>query len=168
MKKKKSDIIRIKAIQNSEFQEALQKDKEKQAKIKKEIDEAKQKDLEEKRKKEEEEKKKIEEEKIKLELKEKMKAKKDLFLIEPEENENVSTIMFRLTSGKKMARRFHKTTKVRHLYDYVDTLDDPQIIEGNYQLMETMPKKALENLDSTLEESNLHPKSMLVVELKDL
>ena len=86
---------------------------------------------------------------------------------EPEEGEDVTTIMFR-TQASRLQRRFLKQSPVQVLFDYIDTRDPEELgqeEEGSFKyelVLPPMPKvKVLEDRTKTLQEEGLVPRALV-------
>lgn len=77
---------------------------------------------------------------------------------EPSPGPDIVVMNFRMPDGKKVERRFHKSTQVENLYDYIETLGST-----NFDIIHGFPAKALEVKTITLEEAGLYPKSLVYV-----
>jgi len=84
-----------------------------------------------------------------------------------EGDKEASAIVFRLpVSGERINRRFLKTDKVGLLYDFIDSLGEKvqfEHTEGEYVIMQSMPKKLFVDKEKTLGEEGLFPRAMLQV-----
>lgn len=72
-------------------------------------------------------------------------------------------------SGDRVNRRFFKNDKVQLMYDFIDSKGDELQFEhnANFEIIQSMPKKVLNNKDKTLAEEGLFPRAMLVVRESD-
>jgi len=90
---------------------------------------------------------------------------------EPEaSNPESCAIVFRLpVTGSRVERRFLKTDSVQILYDFIDTQLHQITLEGDgqYEILQTMPRKIYEDKDALLQEVGLFPRAMLVVKEVD-
>lgn len=69
-------------------------------------------------------------------------------------------------SGERVSRRFLKTDKIQHLYDFVDSLGDKMQFENHnstYEIIQSMPRKVFTNRERTLVEEGLFPRAMLQI-----
>ncbi|CAG9311289.1 unnamed protein product [Blepharisma stoltei] len=133
-------IIREQQDQELREAEALVRERYKSEEIKRNL---------QKKKEEEERQKKVEEE-------EERSRKLDRIGEEPELGPDISQISIRLPDGKKAERRFHKSTQVGVLYEYIETLGvkDFEIVAG-------FPSKILDDKSASLETSGLFPKALV-------
>lgn len=71
----------------------------------------------------------------------------------------------RFPAGERKERRFHSTTTIQSLYDYVDSLGCLDF--EDYSLVSNFPRVVYgsEKASLTLEEAGLHPQASLFVEL---
>ena len=53
------------------------------------------------------------------------------------------------------------------LHDYLECLGEADLIEGKYELSQTMPKKVYQDMAATLESESLFPKALVQVGLID-
>ena len=147
----------LKMMQEEEFKKAKMKDMEE----KKRSSEA------EKLKKQEEEKTaKAVQEAILSQQKHEEEKKMKQAAVPPEPEANnpaVCEIAFRLPSGRRMARRFLKSTAISGLYDYVASLGEADIDGVKYEISQPIPKKVYSNMNATLEEEGLVTRAVLQV-----
>ena len=132
---------RLRELQQEEHKEAeriaLQREKEKKEKIEREI-------IENERKVKEKEARRVE-------ILEKVGN-------EPEENENSAQVSFKLPSGKRLDRRFIKTSPVQILYDYLESLN----IFAT-ELTTGYPSAILQHRENSLETEGIFPKCVIHV-----
>lgn len=83
---------------------------------------------------------------------------------EPEKGPNVTQVLVRFPNGERKERRFHSTSTIQSLYDYVDSLGCLET--ENYSLVSNFPRVVYgpEKLSSSLKEAGLHPQASLFVE----
>lgn len=74
-------------------------------------------------------------------------------------------VAFRLPNGERRERRFKSTTKLRALFDYVESVGT--VGTENFSLVSNFPRKVYgnDNLEVTIEEAGLHPSSSLFVQV---
>ena len=88
-----------------------------------------------------------------------------------EGDKDASSIVFRLpVSGERISRRFLKSEKVGTLYDFIDSLGEKvqfEHTEGEYVIMQSMPRKLFVEKEKTLAEEGLFPRAMLQVKEAD-
>ncbi|XP_071707024.1 plant UBX domain-containing protein 10-like [Rutidosis leptorrhynchoides] len=152
--------MRLREEQDAAYQAALEADqvkerqrKEEEERLEKEADEA------ERKQKEEEE---ARERAIKL------REEKSLSLgPEPEKGPDVTQVLVRLPNGERKGRRFHCTSTIQSLYDFVDSSGCCLELES-YTLVTNFPRVLYgqDKLSSTLKEVGLHPQASLFVETK--
>ncbi|KAJ4840917.1 hypothetical protein Tsubulata_001113 [Turnera subulata] len=84
---------------------------------------------------------------------------------EPEKGPDVTRVLVRFPAGERKERRFHSTSTIQSLYDYVDSLGCLDV--ENYSLVSNFPRIVYgsDKLSLTLKESGLHPQASLFVEL---
>uniref|UniRef100_A0A2N9G0K7 UBX domain-containing protein n=1 Tax=Fagus sylvatica TaxID=28930 RepID=A0A2N9G0K7_FAGSY len=84
---------------------------------------------------------------------------------EPEKGPNVTQVLVRFPNGERKDRRFHSTSTIQSLYDYVDSLGCLET--ENYSLVSNFPRVVYgpEKLSLSLKEAGLHPQASLFVEL---
>ncbi|KVH95278.1 Thioredoxin-like fold [Cynara cardunculus var. scolymus] len=84
---------------------------------------------------------------------------------EPEKGPDVTQVLVRLPNGERKGRRFHCTTTLQSLYDFVDSSGCLEV--GSYNLVTFFPRVVYgsDELSSTLEELGLYPRASLFVEL---
>ncbi|KAK2978663.1 hypothetical protein RJ640_019120 [Escallonia rubra] len=161
--------MRLREEQDAAYQAALEADqarerqrKEEQERLEREAAEA------ERRRKEEEEAR----ERAAREAAEKdaalarLREEKALSLgSEPEKGPDVTQVLVRFPNGERKGRRFHCTTTIQSLYDYVDSLGCLEM--EKYTLISNFPRVVYgqEKLSQSLEEAGLHPQASLFVEL---
>ncbi|XP_075517894.1 plant UBX domain-containing protein 10-like [Primulina tabacum] len=96
----------------------------------------------------------------------KMREEKSLSLgAEPEKGSDVTQVLVRFPSGERKDRRFHCTSTIQSLYDYVDSLGCLEV--DSYRLVSNFPRIVYgpEKLALSLKEAGLHPQASLFVEL---
>lgn len=96
----------------------------------------------------------------------KMREEKALSLgAEPEKGHDVTQVLVRFPNGERKGRRFHCSSTIQSLYDYVDSLG---CLEAeNYSLVSNFPRVVYgeEKLTLSLKEAGLHPQASLFLEL---
>ena len=86
---------------------------------------------------------------------------------EPLHEENITKLSFRLPSGNRIVRVFKNSNLVRHVYEFVETLDLlPLPLESDFLLVIPYPRQELEDMESSLESCKLCPSASLIVEEK--
>ncbi|XP_073132953.1 plant UBX domain-containing protein 10 [Henckelia pumila] len=96
----------------------------------------------------------------------KMREEKSLALgAEPEKGPGVTQVLVRFPSGERKDRRFHSTSTIQSLYDYVDSLGCLEVY--SYSLVSNFPRTVYgpDKLALSLKEAGLHPQASLFVEL---
>ncbi|KAL5229615.1 hypothetical protein ABZP36_028391 [Zizania latifolia] len=85
---------------------------------------------------------------------------------EPEKGPDVTRVLIRFPTGERKERRFHSSTTITSLYDYVDSLDC--LTAEKYSLVSNFPRVIYgpEKLSQTLEEAGLHPQASLFIEIE--
>ncbi|GJN19918.1 hypothetical protein PR202_gb07234 [Eleusine coracana subsp. coracana] len=85
---------------------------------------------------------------------------------EPEKGPDVTRVLIRFPTGERKERRFHSSSTVTSLYDYVDSLDclkaEKYCLFSNFPRVPYGPEK--HNL--TLVEAGLHPQASLFIEIE--
>ncbi|KAF6153667.1 hypothetical protein GIB67_000900 [Kingdonia uniflora] len=83
---------------------------------------------------------------------------------EPEKGPGVTQVLVRFPSGERKERRFHSTSTIQSLYDYVDSLDC--LSTEKYSLVSNFPRVIYnqEKYSLSLKEAGLHPQASLFVE----
>ncbi len=76
---------------------------------------------------------------------------------------NSTLIVFRLPGGNRIERRFNKKDKIDDLYNFIDFLEDDNIKENNFDLIQTFPFIIFNDREKTIEEANLFPNAVLQV-----
>eukprot|EP01126_Amoeba_proteus_P042568 TRINITY_DN462_c0_g2_i12.p1 TRINITY_DN462_c0_g2~~TRINITY_DN462_c0_g2_i12.p1 ORF type:complete len:355 (+),score=94.21 TRINITY_DN462_c0_g2_i12:84-1148(+) len=160
-------------VQNKAYEESLRKDQERAAQLVEEQNRLKmeeiwkekeklENEIQELERKKQEEQKKIEEEMKILQLQEKRQLARENLPPEPEKSDSTCTVMVRLSSGRKLCRRFLKTDKLELLFSLVFV--EEEILD--YNLATHFPKRifdpSLEN--RTFEEVGFFPKATLFVD----
>ncbi|KAL5224266.1 hypothetical protein ABZP36_010905 [Zizania latifolia] len=86
--------------------------------------------------------------------------------VEPEKGPNVTRVLIRFPTGERKERRFHSSTTITSLYDYVDSLDC--LTAEKYSLVSNFPRVIYgpEKLSQTLEEAGLHPQAIVFIEIE--
>lgn len=84
---------------------------------------------------------------------------------EPEKGTDVTQLLVRFPNGDRKGRRFHCTSTIQSLYDYVDSLGCLDV--ESYSLVSNFPRVVYgeEKLPMSLKEAGLHPQASLFVEL---
>jgi hypothetical protein len=151
----------IKDKQKEELEAAMESDRLKieMAKFQKEEAGRQRKEKEQKQKEEQEEEKKREVIVTKI--------KKNLPDEPEEDNKEAATIQFRLPDGSQtIQRRFLKTDKIQTLYDYIYSLGKEKGFETGaheFDLIQNFPRKIYGNMDKTIADEGLHPRSKLYI-----
>ncbi|XP_006661964.1 plant UBX domain-containing protein 10 [Oryza brachyantha] len=85
---------------------------------------------------------------------------------EPEKGPDVTRVLIRFPTGERKERRFHSSTTITSLYDYVDSLDC--LKAEKYSLVSNFPRVTYgpEKHSQTLEEAGLHPQASLFIEIE--
>lgn len=85
--------------------------------------------------------------------------------VEPEKGPNVTRVLIRFPTGERKERRFHSTSTIQTLYDYVDSLDC--LNADKYNLVSNFPRVvySTEKRSESLVEAGLHPQASLFVEV---
>lgn len=73
-------------------------------------------------------------------------------------------LLLKLPNGQRLQRAFRATEAVSVIYDYVD-LQSPEVAGQRYRLVSTMPRRAFEDLQPTLQELGIQNQCVLMVEL---
>lgn len=83
---------------------------------------------------------------------------------EPEKGPNVTQVLVRFPTGERKERRFHSSSTIQSIYDYVDSLDCSNV--ESYSLVSNFPRTVYgpEKLSLALKEAGLHPQASLFVE----
>ncbi|KAJ8538619.1 hypothetical protein K7X08_029915 [Anisodus acutangulus] len=83
---------------------------------------------------------------------------------EPEKGPDVTQVLVRFPTGERKERRFHCTTTLQSLYDYVDSLGCLEV--DNYSLVSNFPRTVYgsEKLSLSLKDAGLHPQASLFIE----
>ncbi|PIN00070.1 putative regulator of the ubiquitin pathway (contains UAS and UBX domains) [Handroanthus impetiginosus] len=166
----RTNSIRLREEQDAAYRAALEADqarerqrKEEQERLEREAAEA-----ERKRKEEEEAHERALQEAAERESAlAKMREEKALSLgAEPEKGPDVTQVFVRFPSGERKGRRFHCSTTIQSLYDYVDSLGFLEV--DSYSLISNFPRTVYgqDKLSLSLQEAGLHPQASLFVELK--
>ncbi|MCD7462519.1 Plant UBX domain-containing protein 10 [Datura stramonium] len=84
---------------------------------------------------------------------------------EPEKGPDVTQVLVRFPTGERKERRFHYTTTIQSLYDYVDSLGCLEV--NNYSLVSNFPRTVYgsDKLSLSLKDAGLHPQASLFIEL---
>lgn len=151
----------LKEQQRTELQEAMEADRRK-------LEEHKEKQEEEKQKHKEEIERKAVQEKQQKDREAAAEQLRDALPDEPAENDpNACTVHFRLPDGSQtIQRRFLRTDKIQLLYDYIYSLGTEIGYEGHaghFTIIQNLPKKIFEDMESTLEAEGLYPRCKLYV-----
>ncbi|XP_078441857.1 UBX domain-containing protein [Wolffia australiana] len=87
--------------------------------------------------------------------------------IEPDKGPDVTQVLVRFPTGERRERRFHSSSPVKTLYDFVDSMDCLKV--ENYKLVSNFPRVSYgpEKHSLTLKEAGLHPHAGLFVELAE-
>jgi FAS-associated factor 2 len=75
-------------------------------------------------------------------------------------------VLIRFPTGERKERRFHSSTTITSIYDYVDSLDC--LKAEKYSLVSNFPRVTYgpEKNSQTLVEAGLHPQASLFVEIE--
>merc|ERR1719235_500090 len=73
-------------------------------------------------------------------------------------------LMLRLPNGQRLQRAFRSTDSVGMLYDFVDTQCEELGRQQQYRLVSTMPRRAFEERETTLEAAGIQNQFVLMVE----
>ncbi|XP_060180160.1 plant UBX domain-containing protein 10-like [Lycium barbarum] len=160
--------IRLREEQDAAYRAALEADQarerqriEEQERLEREAAEA-----ERKRKEEEEAQERAAHEAAESEAAlAKMRQEKLLSLgPEPEKGPDVTQVLVRFPTGERKERRFHCTTTLQSLYDYVDSQGCLEV--DNYKLVSNFPRTVYgsEKLSLSLKDAGLHPQASLFIE----
>ncbi|XP_009793282.1 plant UBX domain-containing protein 10-like [Nicotiana sylvestris] len=161
--------IRLREEQDAAYRAALEADqaRERQRKEEQERQEREAAEAERKRKEEEEARERAAREATEREAAlAKMREEKLLSLgPEPEKGPDVTQVLVRFPTGERKERRFHCTTTIQSLYDYVDSLGCLEV--ERYSLVSNFPRTVYgsEKLALSLKDAGLHPQASLFVEL---
>ncbi|KAL6501682.1 Plant UBX domain-containing protein 10 [Orobanche gracilis] len=161
--------MRLREEQDAAYQAALEADqaRERQRKEEEERLEREAAEAERKRKEEEEARERAAREAVEREAAlAKIREEKALSLgAEPEKGPDVTQVLVRFPSGVRKERRFHCTSRIQSLYDYVDSLGCLEV--NGYSLVSNFPRTVYgqDKLSSSLKEAGLHPQASLFVEL---
>lgn len=132
----------IREQQDDEFLAALQADREKEL-LEQTAREAA---MEEERRKEEEAQRKLEEEQ---EVERQLAAKEASLPKEPaSDDENGVTLLVRMPDGSRRGRRFLRTDKLQHLFDFIDV--GRVVKPSSYRLVRPYPRRAFSDGESDL------------------
>jgi len=74
-------------------------------------------------------------------------------------------LMLRLPNGQRLQRAFRSSETVGCLYDFVD-LQSEELAGQSYRLVSTMPRKAYEDRQPTLQEAGIQNQFVLMVEIQ--
>lgn len=87
--------------------------------------------------------------------------------VEPEKGPEVTQVLVRFPHGERKERRFHSSTKIQSLYDYVDSLNC--LHAEKYSLVSNFPRVVYgpDKCDLSLKEGGLHPQASLYVQVED-
>ncbi|CAN1299707.1 Plant UBX domain-containing protein 10 [Linum perenne] len=85
--------------------------------------------------------------------------------VEPEKGADVTQVLVRFPAGERKERRFHSSTTIQSLYDFVDSLGYIEV--EDYSLVSNFPRTVYgnEKRSLSLKEAGLHPQASLFVEL---
>ncbi|XP_016444038.1 plant UBX domain-containing protein 10 [Nicotiana tabacum] len=161
--------IRLREEQDAAYRAALEADqaRERQRKEEQERQEREAAEAERKRKEEEEARERAAREATEREAAlAKMREEKLLSLgPEPDKGPDVTQVLVRFPTGERKERRFHCTTTIQSLYDYVDSLGCLEV--ERYSLVSNFPRTVYgsEKLALSLKDAGLHPQASLFVEL---
>lgn len=161
--------MRLREEQDAAFRAALEADQARERQRREELErlEREAAEAEQKHKEEEEARERAAREAAEKEAaKARMRQEKALSLgDEPERGPNVTQVLVRFPTGERKERRFHMTSTVQSLYDYVDSLGCLEV--DDYSLVSNFPRVTYgpEKRSLTLKEAGLHPQASLFVEL---
>lgn len=146
----------IRDEQDQAYEESVKADQEKQRRLKEAEEEAA------RAKREEEERLKAEEQAA-TKLQQEREAKRARVPVEPAEDVSNVRIVIQHAGGR-LQRRFNPTDTVQVLYDYVDI---SEVVGPNFTLLFGSPRVALSNMNATLVEAKLAPRSLIFVQDND-
>ncbi|XP_073283642.1 plant UBX domain-containing protein 10-like [Primulina huaijiensis] len=161
--------MRLREEQDAAYRAALETDQARERQRKEEQERLEREAAEAERKRKEEEvarEKRLQEAAAKEAALAKMREDKCLSLgAEPEKGPDVTQVLVRFPSGERKDRRFHCTSTIQSLYDYVDSLGCLEV--DSYRLVSNFPRIQYgpEKLALSLKEAGLHPQASLFVEL---
>ncbi|XP_073052120.1 plant UBX domain-containing protein 10-like [Primulina eburnea] len=161
--------MRLREEQDAAYRAALETDQARERQRKEELEKLERETAEAERKRKEEEvarEKTLQEAAAKEAALAKMREDKCLSLgAEPEKGPDVTQVLVRFPSGERKDRRFHCTSTIQSLYDYVDSLGCLEV--DSYRLVSNFPRIVYgpEKLALSLKEAGLHPQASLFVEL---
>ncbi|XP_016513836.1 plant UBX domain-containing protein 10 [Nicotiana tabacum] len=161
--------IRLREEQDAAYRAALEADqaRERQRREEQERQEREAAEAERKRKEEEEARERAAREATEREAAlAKMREEKLLSLgPEPDKGPDVTQVLVRFPTGERKDRRFHCTSTIQSLYDYVDSLGCLEV--EKYSLVSNFPRTVYgsEKLALSLKDAGLHPQASLFVEL---
>lgn len=78
--------------------------------------------------------------------------------------EQVTELLIRLPSGKRLQRRFYASNTLGDVYDFVDLESGDELEGDGYQLITPMPRIAFKDRTASLEDAQLLRRAMLVVD----
>lgn len=86
---------------------------------------------------------------------------------EPEKGADVTHVAVRLPSGERKERRFMNTTKVKALYDYIESLHSFESV--TFLLISNFPRVVYgpDKFELTLNDAGLHPSASLFVQVQE-
>ncbi|XP_075508719.1 plant UBX domain-containing protein 10-like [Primulina tabacum] len=161
--------MRLREEQDAAYQASLEADQARERRRKEEQERLEHEAAEAERKRKEEEiarEKALQEAAEKEAALAKMREEKSLSLgAEPEKGPDVTQVLVRFPSGERKDRRFHCTSTIQSLYDYVDSLGCLEA--DSYSLVSNFPRTVYgpEKLALSLKEAGLHAQASLFVEL---
>nr|XP_043630026.1 plant UBX domain-containing protein 10 [Erigeron canadensis] len=162
--------MRLREEQDAAYQAALEADqaRERQRKEEEERLEREAAEAERKKKEEEEARERAAHEAAEREATlTKLREEKSLSLgPEPEKGPDVTQVLVRLPNGERKGRRFHCSSTIQSLYDFVDSSGCLEM--ESYTLVTNFPRVLYgqDKLSLTLKEVGLHPQASLFVEMK--
>jgi hypothetical protein len=113
---------------------------------------------------EEERRKQIELEQNEIRKKEEREQKKGILFsklpLEPEKGENVISLMIRLDSGKKVARRFYLDDPIKYLFMFVET----QIDIDEYEVGISFPKQQIKENNQSFRDAAIPSNALIYVD----
>ncbi|XP_051115109.1 plant UBX domain-containing protein 8 [Andrographis paniculata] len=137
----------IREQQDDEYLAALQADREKELKAKEEAEAA----FAEERRKEEEQQRQLQEQQ---EIERQIAAKEASLPQEPRpDDENAVTLLVRMPDGSRRGRRFYKSDRLQHLFDFIDV--GKGVKPGSYRLVRPYPRRAFGDEESNSSLSDL-------------
>jgi len=147
--------------QDQAYQELLRQDQEREQRERQERLDREKKETEEQdrlKQAEEEERRKTE-----TKIKRRQQLKSSLPM-EPAQNEQgVTSLVFRLTDGSRLQRRFKSNERLQSVYDYLEAQENVEL-PSHFVLVTNFPRKSFADKNVTLLEAGLVPQSALFIE----